>query len=166
MDNKQLEVFIVDEDRIMTEALQSDLKRKFGSKVNITICNDPLHCVDSVGDNTHMVILAYDFKKKKEPVNGIELIKAIKEKNPTTQVVVHSSNDDIHVVIESLRVGASNFVVKEHNSFDRIRAIIHKRITEPIRRIIREFGVKKFVAIFLLTFTVMGVIVWLYLKNS
>jgi DNA-binding NtrC family response regulator len=165
-ENKQLQVYIVDEDRIMTEALQADLKRKFGSKVHIDICNDPAKCLGAINDNTHMVILAYDKAKKKEPINGVQIIKQIKEKNATTQVVVHSSNDDIHLVIESLRVGASNFVVKEHNSFERIRMIIHQRITEPIRNIFREFGLKKFVIIFLTTFAIMGVIVWLYLKTT
>ena len=62
MDNRQLQVFIADEDRIMTEALQSDLKRKFGEKVKITVCNDPNSCVEQVNDETHLVILAYDFK--------------------------------------------------------------------------------------------------------
>jgi DNA-binding NarL/FixJ family response regulator len=164
MDNKQLQVYIVDEDRIMTEALHADLKRKFGDRVKITVCNEPSKCVASVNDDTHLVILAYDSKIKKEPVNGIDLIRQIKAKNPTVQVVVHSSNDDIKLVIDSLRVGASNFVVKEQNSFSRIRSIINQRFTEPIRRILREFGVSKFVTIFLITFVVIGIVAYIFLK--
>lgn len=161
MDNQQLNVFIADEDKIMTTALKNDLTQQFGTSINITVYNDGKQCLENMHENVHMVILAYDFKKKSSPENGIEILKFIKKKYPLTEVVMHSSNDDVRIILKSIKKGATSYVLKETNSFSHIRSIIHRRFTEPIRRIITEFGVKKFVYIFLGIFLVMGIIVWI-----
>jgi DNA-binding NarL/FixJ family response regulator len=165
MNDQQLNVFIADEDKIMTAALTDDLKQKFGSNIDITVYNDGKECLENMHENVHMVILAYDFKKKNSPINGVELLKFIKKKYPLTEVVMHSSNDDIRVILTSIKKGASGYIVKQSDSFSHIRSIINRRFTEPIRRIIREFGVKKFVAIFLGIFILMGIICWILIKN-
>jgi DNA-binding NarL/FixJ family response regulator len=165
MNQQPLNVFIADEDQIMTTALKNDLKQQFGSNIEITVFNDGKQCLENMHENVHMVILVYDFKKKSAPVNGIDLLKFIKKKYPMTEVVMHSSNDDIRIILKSIKKGASSYVVKESNSFSHIRSIINRRFTEPIRRIIREFGVRKFVVIFLGVFLLMGIVVWIALKN-
>jgi DNA-binding NarL/FixJ family response regulator len=166
MNNKQLNVVIADEDKIMTTALKNDLKANFGSDINIRVFNDAKDCLEAIDDNTHMVILAYDFKKRQGPENGIELLKMIKKTHPLVEVVMHSSNDDLKVILKSFKVGAKSYVVKETNSFGTIRSIIRRRFTEPIRRIIREFGVKKFVTIFLTIFIIMGIVSWILIYKK
>ncbi|MCW3072502.1 MAG: hypothetical protein JWO44_2392 [Bacteroidetes bacterium] len=161
MDKQQLNVFIADEDKIMTTALHDDLKKQFGSGISITVYNDAKTCLEHIDDNTHLVILAYDFKKKTGPSNGLELLKIIKKTHPLTEVVIHSSNDDMRVVLRSIRAGARGYVVKETDSFSRIRAIVRRRFTEPIRKIITEFGVNKFIAVFVITFVLMGILVYI-----
>lgn len=159
--DKQLNVFIADEDEVVTTSLKNDLKQEFGSKLNITVFNDAKHCLDKIDHNTHLVILAYDFKKKNGAENGLEVLKFIKKTHPLTEVVMHSSNDDIRVVLQTIRSGARDYILKEPGSFSKVRALIRKRFTEPIHRIITEFGVNKFVIIFLTTFVLIGVITWL-----
>lgn len=161
MDNKKLNVFITDEDKVMTTALKNDLIQSFGSDIIITVFNDAKECLDQIDDNTHMVILAYDFNKRKSPVNGIEVLKHIKNTHPLTEVVMHSSNDDLHVILKSIKLGAKSYVVKESNSFTQIRSIIQRRFTEPIRKIITEFGVNKFIIIFITVFIIMGILTWI-----
>jgi DNA-binding NtrC family response regulator len=161
MDKKKLNVFIADEDKVMTTALKNDLTQTFGSDINITVFNDGKDCLEKIDDNTHMIILAYDFNKRKSPENGIEILKFIKKTHPLTEVIMHSSNDDLRVILKSIKLGAKSYVVKESNSFTQIRSIIRRRFTEPIRRIITEFGVNKFVAIFITVFIIMGILTWI-----
>ncbi|MCW3103796.1 MAG: hypothetical protein JWO09_2236 [Bacteroidetes bacterium] len=163
--NNPLNVFIADEDKIITTALKDDLKKQFGSNINITVFNEAKACLEKIDDNTHLVILAYDFKKKTGPANGLELLKIIKKTHPLTEVVIHSSNDDMRVILRSIRAGAKGYVVKETDSFSRIRGIVRRRFTEPIRKIITEFGVNKFVAVFLITFILIGIITWIAIKR-
>jgi DNA-binding NarL/FixJ family response regulator len=165
MNKEPLNVFIADEDKIMTAALENDLKQSFGSNIRITIFNEAKKCLENIDDNTHLVIIAYDFTKRKGPANGLEMLKEIKNRHPLTEVVIHSSNDDMGVIIRSLNSGAKGYVIKETNSFSRIRSIIRRRFTEPIRKIITEFGVNKFVTIFITIFVIMGIIVWFFLNK-
>lgn len=159
--NKQLNVFIADEDEIVTTSLKNDLKREFGSNLNITVFDDAKECLEKIDDNTHLVILAYDFQKRPGAENGLSILKFIKKTHPLTEVVMHSSNDDIRVILQSLKTGAKEYILKEPGSFSKVKTIIRKRFTEPIHKIITEFGVNKFIIIFLSTFVIMGVITWL-----
>ena len=70
-----------------------------------------------------------------------------------------SSNESIVLAIESFREGARDFVIKKPGSWQKVTRLVNYIITEPIRYMVREFGVSKFVAIFLLTFVTMGVVV-------
>jgi DNA-binding NtrC family response regulator len=162
---ERLNVFISDEDRIMTTALKNDLQDKFGSRLRITVFNEPKKCLESIDDNTHLVIMAYDYKSKTGFENGLGMLKFIKRTHPLTEVILHSSNDDIRVILNSMKNGAKGYVVKKLNSFEQIRGIIRKRIMEPVRRIVTEFGVNKFVLIFSLVFLLMGVMVYIALKS-
>ncbi|HEX8515485.1 MAG TPA: response regulator [Bacteroidia bacterium] len=166
MNKTQLNVFIADEDKIMTTALSNDLKQHFGSDINIRIFNDAKNCIENMDDNTHLVIMAYDFKKRQGPSNGIEMLKFIKKTHPLTEVVIHSSNDDLKVILKSIKLGAKGYVVKQSESFSQIRSIIRRRFTEPIRKIITEFGVNKFLVIFFSIFVIMGVVAWLLINKK
>ena len=75
-----------------------------------------------------------------------------------------SSNEDIGVAIDSFRSGATDYVVKGANSWKKLSSAIYKVITYPIRVLVKEFGVNKFLAIFLLTFVLLGAVVLIALK--
>jgi hypothetical protein len=75
-----------------------------------------------------------------------------------------SSNEDIALAIESFRSGAKDYIVKGTGSWTKLSNLLTMIITEPIRLMVREFGVSKFMATFLLTFTTMGIIVYIALQ--
>lgn len=70
-----------------------------------------------------------------------------------------SNNNDIDLAIESLKNGATDYVIKGPSSWNKVAALIKRVLMAPIRLIVREFEVSKFMAIFLMTFTTMGLIV-------
>ena len=94
-----------------------------------------------------------------EGKNGLETLKEIKAINPKTEVIMLSSNDDLGLAIESYKKGAIDYVVKGPTAWTRITRQINRIVTAPIRMIVREFGVSKFRAIFLMTFLTMGIVV-------
>src|ERR1044072_9104813 len=102
MASQPLRVCIADEDYIMTTALKNDLEQTFGPDIRITVFNDAKRFLEKLSDEIHLVILAYDFRKRSGPENGVELLKFIKRTHPMTEVVMHSSNDDLHVVLRSI----------------------------------------------------------------
>jgi DNA-binding NtrC family response regulator len=161
METQGLNLFIVDDNKSMVTALKHYLQNKFGLDVKISTFYDGESCLEKVNKDTHIVILDHFLNGK----NGLEVLKLIKAKNPKTEVIMLSSNEDIALAIDSFRAGAKDYVIKGPSSWKKITKLVSHIITEPIRIIIREFGVSKYMAIFLLTFLTMGVVVFCVLHS-
>lgn len=155
MNTQGLNLFIVDDNPLMVEGLRKYLDTKFGKELNISTFNSGKSALQNIDNNTGIVILDYYLNGE----NGNEVLKSIKEKNPKTEVIMLTSNDDIAVAIESFRKGAKDYVVKGEKAGRKLTKLIYDIISYPINVLMREFGVTKFVAIFLLTFVTMGIIV-------
>ena len=72
-------------------------------------------------------------------MDGIELLKTIKQENPDTEVVMISGHGDMDLAIESLKLEATDFITKPIN--DDVLEIALKRCHEKIfmRRRLREY---------------------------
>ena len=161
METQKLNLFIVDDNKSLVTALKQYLLAKFEGNINISTFYDGESCLEKINQYTDMVILDHFLNGK----NGLEVLKEIKEINPKTEVIMLSSNEDIALAIQSFRAGATDYVVKGPSSWKKLTKLVHHVITEPIRIIVREFGVSKFMAIFLLTFLTMGAVVFFVLHN-
>lgn len=161
METQGINLFIVDDNKLMVTALKTFLQNKFGVSVQISTFNDGESCLEKVDTKTHIVILDYFLEGK----NGLEVLKAIKAINPKTEVIMLSSNEDIALAIESFRIGATDYVIKGQSSWKKVAKLVNTIITEPIRTMVREFGIPKFVAIFILTFITMGAAVYYFLRT-
>jgi DNA-binding NtrC family response regulator len=148
-------LFIVDDDSLMATALEQSLKNRFGTGIQITVFNDGESCLEKVNKETDIVILDYFLEGK----NGLEILKSIKAVNPKIEVIMLSGNENMILAIETFRAGAIDYVVKGYGAWQKISKLVNHIITEPIRIIVREFGVSKFMATFLLTFITMGIVV-------
>ncbi len=153
---KKLNLFIVDDDKLMTTTLKHFLDTKFGEDVTISTFSNGESCLEKVDKTTDIVLLDYMLEGK----NGLEILKLIKKINPKTEVIMLSSNEDIALAIDSFRAGAKDYVVKGKGSWIKINRLVMRVITKPIRILVKEFGISKFMAIFLLTFVTMGVVVY------
>jgi len=155
MKTQQTNLFIVDDDELMVTALKQHLSKKFGEGIQISTFNDGDSCLQKVNKDTDIVILDYFMEGK----NGLEVLKSIKSINPKTEVIMLSSNDDIALAVETFREGAKDYVIKGPGSWTTLVKGITYIVTEPIRIMVKEFGISKFMAIFIMIFITMGVIV-------
>jgi len=154
METQGLNLFIVDDNKLTVSTLRQYLHNRFGSGLKISTFNDGESCLEKVDKETNIVILDYFMKGK----NGLEVLKNIKTINPKTEVIMLSGNEDVALAIETFRAGATDFVIKGAGSWKKITKLVNHIITEPIRLIVKEFGVSKYMAIFLLTFVTLGIV--------
>lgn len=161
MKTRKLNLFIVDDNKTLVTALKHFLKTKFENNINISTFYDGESCLEKINENTDIVILDYFLKGK----NGLDILKGIKEINSTTEVIMLSSNEDVALAIETFKAGAKDYVVKGSSSWRKLSDLIQNMITSPIRMIVEEFGVSKFMAIFLATFLTMGAVVFFTLQG-
>ncbi|MGZ3883851.1 MAG: response regulator [Bacteroidia bacterium] len=155
MQTQALNLFIVDDNNLMVLALKKYLTERFGAGVNISTYTSGEACLEHVDQDTNVVILDYHLEGK----NGNEVLKSIKERNPATEVIMFSSNENIGTAVESLRLGAADFVVKGHSGWKKISTLVNDIITAPLRYIVREFRVEKLMSIFFLTFILLAIVV-------
>lgn len=159
METQGLNLFIVDDNKSMVYALKQYLTGKFGGKLRISTFYDGESCLRSINEQTDVVILDYFLSGK----NGNEILRSIKELNPRTEVIMLSSSESVETAVESFRLGAKNFVVKNNNAWRKLSVLLDTIIIQPFRYV-WEFGVAKFLTIFLLTFGIMGLVVLIILK--
>lgn len=160
MDNQGINLFIVDDNALMMIGLRNYLTNKFGANLNITTFTTGASALQKIDQTTNIVILDYNLNGE----DGNAVLKSIKKINPNTEVIMLSSNEDIAVAIESFRKGATDYVVKGEKAWEKLTNVILDIITYPVRILVKEFKVSKFVAIFLLTFITMGVVVAVTMK--
>ena len=146
----------------MASSLKNYLTTKFGERLNITIFGKGESCLGKINNDTHVVILDRDDNTKKE----LMLLNSIKAINPATEVIVFVENDEAKVAAELFRTGSRSPVTKNNYLVDKLSWLIRKTVTDPIRYIIREFGVSTFMLIFFSTFIAMGVVVFFVLKYT
>ena len=74
MKNQRLNIFIVDDNKLLVISLKKYLENRFGSSVNITTFNDGESCLEHINENTNMVILDYFLDGENvKAKNGIEI---------------------------------------------------------------------------------------------
>jgi DNA-binding NtrC family response regulator len=157
MNTQALNLFIIDDNQLMATGLRIYLNNRFGTNLNISTFNSGENALKEVNENTSIVILDYFL----EGENGNDVLKAIKKINPNTEVIMLSSNEDIGIAIDSFRSGASDYVVKGEKAWKKITSIVYKTLTYPVRVMVREWGLNKYIAIFLFTFVIMGILAYL-----
>jgi DNA-binding NtrC family response regulator len=155
METQKMNLFIVDDNLLVVADLKHYLGNRFGGDVNISTFENGEDCLAQVNKDTHIVILDYFMEGK----NGVDVLKSIKTINPNTNVIMLSGNESMAVAIESFRAGAEDYVVKGIGARKKVTNLIYHIITEPIRIMIREFGISRYLSIFLLAFATMGIVV-------
>jgi len=157
MNTQGLNLFIIDDNQLMATGLKIYLNNRFGTNLNISTFNTGVSALKEVDKNTGIVILDYQL----EGENGNDILKSIKRINPNTEVIMLSSNEDIATAIDSFRNGATDYVVKGEKAWKKVTSLVYGVITYPVRIMVREWGLNKYIAIFLLTFVIMGIIAYL-----
>lgn len=156
MKTQGLNLFIIDDNSLVSTNLRNFLNTRFGKDLSISTFLTGASALKEINKDTDIVILDYDLGGE----NGNDVLKSIKSINSDTEVIMFTSNDEIATAIESFKNGASDYVIKGDKSLKKIVSLINKIITYPINIMVREFGISKFVAIFLLTFVSVGVVVF------
>jgi len=163
MKYQKLNISIVDDNKLVVIALKNYLTKKFGTKIKITSYYDGESCLKKIGGKTNIVILDYYLNSEnKNAKNGLEIIKAIKKCNSQTEVIMLSGNEDIAIPVEARKAGAIGYIVKGDNALDKLILFINKIIAEPVRLLVKEYGVSKFLAIFIFVFIGMAaIVIWM-----
>ncbi len=130
---KEVDIFIVDDNRIFALALKGAIEAAFENRfVKIHLFGTGEACLEKVNEIApELVVLDYNLNSHStEAANGHEVLDRIKKMNAKTSVIMLTSNDTIDIALKSFHHGASDYVVKTESQFGKINLSISKILAE------------------------------------
>jgi DNA-binding NtrC family response regulator len=122
-----LKIFIVDDD-IFCLTLYNQFLKNLGYN-NVTSFTGGDECLDHLGAQPHLIFLDYNM----EGMNGLDVLKQIKEFNPSIIVYMITGQENQKVAELAIEAGASDYVVKSSLSPDKMKTLMERvEATNPI----------------------------------
>jgi len=138
---KSFKIFVVEDDEWYNRLLVHNLTLNPDYEVE-TFLNGT-DCLNNLHKNPDLITLDYRLPDMK----GLELLRKIKEYNAEINVVLISEQDDIEVVVELLKHGAYDYIVKSRDIRERLLNTVsnirsRKGMQQEIATLRREVGKK------------------------
>jgi DNA-binding NtrC family response regulator len=119
-------ILIVDDEKNAREGLEQALSATFGEdSLHIDTAGDGLAAVKKLSDTAYDLIIS-DIKMPN--LDGMELLKRCREKQPSANVVMLTGFGTIEMAVEAMRLGATDYLQKPVN-LDELELVV-KRILE------------------------------------
>ena len=110
-------IFVIDDDAAMAEMIRDFLSRKY-SDAEISVFKTGEACLLELFRKPDVIVLDYHLdSSNKTAMNGIDILKRIKELVPNVPVIFLSSQENPEVASNTIRYGAYDYIVKNENAF-------------------------------------------------
>ncbi|CUT01253.1 sigma-54-dependent transcriptional regulator, partial [Candidatus Kryptobacter tengchongensis] len=120
--NVKAKVLVVDDEEYLCELLKDELLST--NLFEIDIANDGAQAINKIQNKIYDIVLL-DIKMPR--ISGIEVLKFIKEYSPDTEVIMITALGDIKLAVETIKLGAFDFITKPYN-FDELLVSIQNAI--------------------------------------
>lgn len=118
-------VFLVDDDTKHLLLLKEHLETHCRYNLDVHLFSSGENCLQRLGENPDIVILDYYLDAiRPDAKNGLEILKQISERAPSTDVVMMSSQDDIQVAMHTLEYGAYDYIIKGESAYIRAQLMV------------------------------------------
>ena len=158
-------IYLVDDDPVYLTLLQSDFHTMPKTKTKTFTTGEA--CLKQMHLNPAMVVLDYELADDDSAeLNGVEVLRKIKETNPETEVVMLSGWDDVIIAVASIKFGAYDYVIKNESALINIKNKSKKIFRElAFQRQLREDkSFKYFAGGFLLLIAVLILILYWFVS--
>ncbi len=119
---KKYNLLIVDDEEYLRTILESELGDS--DEFNVDTAADGSQAINKIQQKVYDVILL-DIKMPR--VGGIEVLQFVQEYSPTTQVIILTNYADIKTAIQTIKMGAYDFLAKPYD-VDELFNTIHRAI--------------------------------------
>jgi two-component system, NtrC family, response regulator AtoC len=114
MDDKPFRIFVVEDDEWYNRLLVHNLS--LNPDYDIESFTTGKDCLDSLHKAPDVITLDY----RLPDIKGLEMLKKIKAENEDIQVILISEQSEIEVVVELLKFGAYDYIVKSNDIRERL----------------------------------------------
>ena len=159
---KIMKVYLVDDDQLSLTILEDALKKKFGDYMKIQSFETGESCLAGIAAEVpHLIILDYHLDSQTQgAANGVDILKRIKGSHPEVQVIMLSGQAKIDIAVETMRLGARDYVVKGETSGFHLSQIITNIIeTSAQANELRSYKIGFWIAVAIISANLIGVLI-------
>jgi CheY-like chemotaxis protein len=121
-------IFVVDDDPLITSLVAKRLEADGYMIRSFAYGED---CIEALNEKPDLIILDFYFvKENSEPMNGMEVYDEISSRAPRIPVIMLSAQEEGGVVLEFVRKGIADYVIKDTNLVENL----HKAVGEILKR--------------------------------
>lgn len=103
------------------EGIRESLKLILGDHYDLIATDSGEQCLECLENDQGIGLVLLDIKMPK--VNGLEVLKTIKEKNPEMNVIIITGYKSVETASEASSLGASGYIVKPFQSDEILGAV-------------------------------------------
>ena len=116
-------IFLVDDDVSYLYPMGFFLQRNTFHKVYCYTSGE--ECIQNMHLVPDLIILDYNLNPEKpNTMNGLDVLKEVKRLRPKTKVVILSGRDTLQGVAESLKLGASSYIIKDLEALSSLKKLV------------------------------------------
>ncbi|HXC04270.1 MAG TPA: response regulator [Bacteroidia bacterium] len=129
-----LSVFLVDDDPLFVTAIKHKLREKFKSGIRVSTFLNGESCLQHMDDKPDLVFLDYYLHPgSEEHMNGLDVLKKIKDISDETEVVMLSSNRAKEIITDTINNGARKYITKGEGTNQQVQAAVNLIIHETVQ---------------------------------
>jgi len=122
---KTFHVFLVDDDSMFLRSMEHHLQHKLKHTIKITSFPNGEECINNLHQKPDVVVLDYILNGQyPTAMNGVSVLRKIKQLAPDVLVIMVSGQDKLQVAIDTMKYGAFDYVIKNENVFLKVQNAI------------------------------------------
>ena len=169
-DRKYL-IFLVDDDAKHLLLLKEHLNKHLPYTLDIRTYTNGEDAMVDLPANPDLIILDYYFDGVGEQaVDGVEVLKKIKNKRPEIPVVMMSHQDKIEVAVTCYDYGAKDYIIKNETAYARaqlvVRNIIQEINKEALAKRFKESTKTAYIILALFILVLLALVAYLILNSE
>ena len=119
-EHKDIVIFLVDDNQLYLKLLEIQFRENPNLKIKTFLTGEA--CIENLFLKPDVIILDYVLSTENEKaLDGLQTLAIIKKTLPKTQIIMLSAIESKEVAIDSLELGASDYIVKNQNTFSQLK---------------------------------------------
>jgi DNA-binding NarL/FixJ family response regulator len=109
-------VFFVDDDKMILNLLEYTFKSRDGIQVKTFFSGE--ECLDNMQLKPDLVVVDHMFKGEKDQMNGLQVVRKIREIDQDATILVLSGQEDETIIEDFIQSGAKQYISKDDYFID------------------------------------------------
>lgn len=124
---EKFNVFLLEDNALFLHSLKAQLTKDFGEGISISAFSNSVDLKNQMSECPKVVVMDYHLDEHSD-IEGVELIKRLKWSNPSTKIIVLTSEEKVDVAMHCYEHGADNYIKKDINAINKlIKELVYKK---------------------------------------